>query len=58
MTPDIALFYFLMSFIAAGIAASVVGAVIELRPTRQGPPIDWPRYEGQPHDATENEGHD
>lgn len=58
MTPDLLLFYVLMSFMAAGIAASVVGAIIELRPKRQDPPIDWRRYEGQPHDATQFEVHD
>ena len=58
MTPDILLFYSLMVFMAAGIAASVVGAIIDLRPRRQDPPINWPRYEGQPHDPAENEGHD
>lgn len=58
MTSDLLLFYSLMGFLLVGFSASVVGSVIDLRPKRQGPPINWPRFEGQPHDINENEGHD
>lgn len=56
---DTLLFYIVMAVILIGLTASVVGAVIELRPAKVRPPtIDWPTYPGQPHDTTENEGHD